>query len=352
MSKVAIGSIPAKITYISREATEVPVGCQWDIDYSFDGQSKNIKESVNATFPAASDDAKALARGIAWATSSYATYDFATNTYDTKTPTYFQTEVDNVPIKNVRVLSLEERSQGGRAYKVLIGKFYVDLREDVLMDTLLQVGVSPGGILHGEYIWVKSGSQMKLIRVGSELHKLITEFAATKDMKPISKGLLDVGGVYQNRKKEKYIFLGYVNTTSTNFGQRTANGKPTFNPAHFPLKKVMLFFALNAHDSQANQIKQMNGKISESRWSFSIKKTHTFIEKVEQLVIAPDFIEKLRARAHKEIKQQIVEYTKNTKDNGWNLQSNLIGYSELLNIYKSDAEPVELFDVKTYLLFS
>jgi hypothetical protein len=78
----------------------------------------------------------------------------------------------NNPITNIRVAGLETRGNGGRAYKVVIDDlYYFDLREDVLLEAMIECGINKGGILNGEYIWVKIRSHMKLIRVGSPLHK-------------------------------------------------------------------------------------------------------------------------------------------------------------------------------------
>ncbi len=200
-SKVAVGSIPEKICYIFSKETKAVIGCEWDV--SWYDKSQNKTEKVLPAFPVDDADEKARDKATQWAERGYYGQPKQVAKYQT---------VDNVPVKDVRVFSLEHRGQGGRAYKVIIGKYYVDLREDVLMDTMLQVGIQAGGLLLGEYVWAKMGSQMKLVRVGSELHRLLLEFQSKKDIKPIGKTDLEVGGVYQTRKKQRAIFVGCVNT--------------------------------------------------------------------------------------------------------------------------------------------
>lgn len=355
MSKVAVGSIPEKINYIYSDQKEVAVGCAWDISwYDNNDGPKTVKEKVTPAFPADGADDKMLKRAKEWAEQAY---------YGQEKKISQSTVVDNKPIKNVRLLSLEERGQGGRAYKAVIDNFYVDFREDVLMDTLLKAGVKEGGVLQGEYIWAKMGSQMKLVRIGSELHRLIVEFDSKKDIKPVGKGDLEIGGVYQDRKKNKVIFVGYVNTIvfkSTATGDRWTrqrfNDKPTFDFKKTAKKKSMLFFEIWSHEKLDDAVKSMVKK--DNVYNFKIKSSHTYIEKVDQVKIPDNIIETLRNKARDEMKEQILEYVgkKAPKQNyaridAWGLEDHLEYNSSHLNLvpYGTDAD---VFDVKKFLVFS
>jgi len=168
MAKVVVGSIPEKIAYTYTKENEVLVGSSWDSEYSYDEKkhiSKYEKEKVLPVHVTSNDEksvAKIKKRVGGW------------NGQNTSTTI----EVENKPISNVRVISSGYRDQ---SYKALIDKYYIDLTDDVLMDTMLQTGVAPGGVLQGEFIWAKIGSQMKLIRIGSELYNLVMKFEETKE---------------------------------------------------------------------------------------------------------------------------------------------------------------------------
>jgi hypothetical protein len=115
----------------------------------------------------------------------------------------FEFETSNDSITKIQILSLEKRGRGGRAYKVLVHSdklFYVDLREDVLMDVILEVGIDKKGFLKGSFIWACVDSEMKLIRVGSKLHKEMVDSTSLAKQK-ITKSKLEVGGVYSNKQK-------------------------------------------------------------------------------------------------------------------------------------------------------
>lgn len=349
-TKVAVGSIPEKICYVFSDEEEVFIGCQWDVDW-FD-QSKNKKAKVLPTFPVEDGDDKSKARAIQWAEMSYG-----------KEPKKAKFDiVDNKPLQGVKVFSLEHRGQGGRAYKAVIGKYYVDLREDVLMDTMLQSGVAAGGVLLGEYVWAKMQSQMKLVRVGSELHRLVTEFDSKRDVKPISKDRLEIGGVYQTRKKERAIFLGYVNTVifSVKDGDTTSrfsDKKISFDLGHKSIRKAMLFYEVDDFILFAENAKQM--KNVKNTYRFKIKKSHAYIEKIDQITTPKDIVSFIRSDAQKKIKDVILEYTGHkkvernySKVDSFHLRWNLISASDYLNLSEYSSPDVEPFDVKKYLLFS
>ena len=106
--------------------------------------------------------------------------------------------MENKPISGLRVLSLEHRGQGGRAYKVVTPDgFYFDLREDILLDTMKTEGVAPGGILRGQYIWARVGAEMKLVRKGSELFRALLEASERSILSAIPLKQLKVGTVYE-----------------------------------------------------------------------------------------------------------------------------------------------------------
>lgn len=358
MSKVAVGSFPKKICYTYSGEIEAPVGCAWDISwYDADDDEdapKTVKEKVTPAFPSDSEDAKSLATAKQWAERTY---------YGQSKRTSQTTIIDNVPIKNVKVFSLEERGNGGRAYKVLIDKFFVDLREDVLMDTMLKAGIKSGGILQGEFVWAKMGAQMKLVRIGSELHRLIAEFESKKDIKPVGKKDLEVGGVYQDRKKNKVVFVGYVNTTvykkedkRSKWERERAGVKADFVFKKSVKKKAMLFYDIYAHEKIAESIKKMTGE--DRNYCYKIKTSHNFIEKIDQVDLKEDIVEKLRNKARTEIKNLVLEYTghKAPKPNyqridAYSLEETIEYRSDRLNLYKFP-ETVDEFDVKTLILFS
>lgn len=201
------GTIPKQITYVSGPQTLM------EIDL---GKELPTEQLVTPTFISTSDTSLITARK--WVeTKRWRGVNQETNEwlYD-HTPVQEQT-VDNKPITNVRIIGLERRGNGGRAYKVLIDDLYlVDLREDVLMDTMNQHGIDPGRKLKGRYIWAKIGSQTKLIMVEGEVEKELQTATDIKEQqhKIESKDLV-VGGIYKMKSKAM-IFFGYDKISKQN----------------------------------------------------------------------------------------------------------------------------------------
>ena len=133
-------------------------------------------------------------------------------------------ETSNTPIEKIRILNLERREACGRAYKVLLPDgYYVDLREDVLLDTIKTVGISPGGVLNGQFVFAIVGSLMKLVRVDSELYKQLTISTQEKSLKKILRKKLQVGHVYESHSGNQSIFLGFVDYIDVEVGKSSTH---------------------------------------------------------------------------------------------------------------------------------
>ena len=109
-----------------------------------------------------------------WGSSGKGTYYIQE---EVKNPKYIEPVIETVRngnITDVKIIGLESRGNGGRAYKVIVNKKYIcDFREDVLMETIEKFGIGKGGVLKGTYIWIKYSGNTKLILQESELHKQI-----------------------------------------------------------------------------------------------------------------------------------------------------------------------------------
>lgn len=125
-------------------------------------------------------------------------------------------ERDNDPF-TVTITDLEGRGNGGRAYKVVDGAMRrFDLREDQLMEILRDVGILPGGVVPGTFVWGLAESQVRLVMVGGALHKAMVAGAEEKesfDARAAAGELyegsrLTVGHVYRKRDGTLHAYLG------------------------------------------------------------------------------------------------------------------------------------------------
>ncbi|MFA6234135.1 MAG: hypothetical protein WC824_08115 [Bacteroidota bacterium] len=129
----------------------------------------------------------------------------------------------NDSIPHLRLVDLEARSEGGRTWKVITPEgWYVDLREDVILD-LIRAGSSvkthpDRGILwEGPFRWVKYGTRMRLALIDSVLYREIQAFQnqVRVPTSPVARIKdLTVGGIYITATTVDYadphVYLGRV----------------------------------------------------------------------------------------------------------------------------------------------
>ena len=183
-----------------------------------DGDS-TIKVIVNPVFVTASDNPMTNKTAQHWVEGYCRTYDREKQRYVSyKKPNIF--EVPNTPFLQPQILELEQRGNGGRAYKVAIpmsnvssGLIYVDFRENELLDAIQNVGILAGGKLNAEYIFGSVGGQMKLFRVSSKVHTDTIEKDNRKASTVIPMTKLVVGHWYETASGTKQIYLGKFSVT-------------------------------------------------------------------------------------------------------------------------------------------
>ena len=224
-----IGHIPTETIYIFSGSQNVTTTWE-DID------TRTVEEVLPA-FITDSNNKKSIETGKKWAVGCYSphiyTYDPVTKTHTTVPnpvpPKEAMTDtVANDPISRVKVVSLEERGKGGRAYKVVLPRgYYVDMREDVMLDTMKTEGISPGGYLNGRFIWARIGGQMKLVREGSSLHDKLIESTKVVEAPNLSKKDKVVGGIYEDKQNHANVFLGFVKTSTIVFLDAATGEKTT-----------------------------------------------------------------------------------------------------------------------------
>lgn len=335
--KFVAGYIPEKIKYVFSIELPFQIGTNWDKNKIIKGyQSFIIDSNKSKSFNSAAKKALLLAK--------YNASNMTTALYDEK---------ENSSISNVKILHIANNGSGALSYKGLIdNKYIVDLKDDLILDSALKNGIKKGGILKGEYIWGVVNNTMRLIRVGSELHKLLLEFSVRKKIKPILHEELKIGDIYQNLSKQKYIFIGKANTTILDKKISVMDYKylANFKYDKIKLKDQLVFLYLPKHTNYKsfNSLKPLLVE------SFLVKK-HKLIEKVGNIKLPNNILEVIRELAIKDVKQYILNFTEKStqplKISSSFLEYKISNISPLLHLYKaSDPEP-NLFDPNKYLAF-
>ncbi len=196
-----MGYIPKKIAYVCPAENMTSLYRSYKIAQLFedmDGSEdliKNIsKNDVLHTYPVDAENPTRIESAKKWASNHYSV--------EQKKLTVFEIE-NNLSI--IRILNLEVRGEGGRAYKcVSTHGFYFDLREDTLLDIFEHVGMEKGGIIKADFVWASTGSQMKLILKGSDTYKQLVEETETKSLQ-LLKSIKKV--LYMKQKIDNVIYI-------------------------------------------------------------------------------------------------------------------------------------------------
>jgi hypothetical protein len=199
-----LGKIPKKLKFYCRPETKIRF--RWS-DVEFEDPSAADVSAI-PVFVTDSENLKTQKTAVDWAGCAQWHWDPVTGKRVDVSKPYTVVEADNLPVKSVRIIGLDIRGNGGRAYQALVNeKYLVDMREDVMLDTMINVGMGVNATLPGEYIFAQIGAEMKLIRVGSKLHELMIETTEFGEKKPISK--LIPGRIYSSKTKT-VLYLGEV----------------------------------------------------------------------------------------------------------------------------------------------
>ena len=227
--KISSGGIPSNIIIVSSAKFKIPVD-QWE-----DASEGDTIEAIPA-FVVDADSGTSLATAKKWAIMKHKRLsgDYNIKDEDVK---IMEDRRKNVPISGLRIVGLEKRAEGGRAYKVITQDgYYFDMREDVILDIMLKNGIDPGGRLRGDFVWGKNGSQIKLVRVGSDLYDAMQECTNRKSLPAITPKDFQVGGVYAGYYGKTTIFLGDVKTVTVH------NNTSQYV---YSKSKYMLFYDIN-----------------------------------------------------------------------------------------------------------
>ena len=266
---------------------------------------EKIEGEVSPAYISDAKNLKTMETGIKWVDADYGEWDPVKqrNIKPDKKLTR-QVPMQNTPI-TIQIVNLEHRSKGGRAYKVITPEgFYVDLREDVLLDTLRS-----STIINGKpdctYVWGKVGAEMKLVRIGSRLHQELLAANELDKVEKVKPEDLQVGEIWENKAGEKACFLGWVNTKVLTLNpKRREYAKPQI-VASISDEKLMAWFTWPWDDPKLNK---GFDRIKIEPYYISFKKSISYKTKLGQKQVPENIFERIRRTA----KEQTERYIQDT----------------------------------------
>lgn len=308
-----IGNIPQKLRlFIRKESSS-----HWGWDDVEDGKRET---KVRETYISDASNKKTCETGKTWAEQR--TWDYEKKVYIEGEST--EVEVDNVPFSGLKIVTLEIRDKGGRAYKVMgniggIPNIYFDMREDVLLDCLFNGNLKKDGEVSGQFIFARIGSQMKPIRIGSHLHSKMVE-ATNIDARGVCS--LEVGGVYESKNGDRAVYLGEYWTYDVLSPKRArsyhySGGAYHYDTSTIKVGKPIKVHVFNNHsllkydkvdqlshdktydawfyvsDYNSHGIIKKKGDVSND--TLLMIKSHSFKKKIADVEVPKDYVEKMVA---------------------------------------------------------
>lgn len=225
--KLRSASIPDSVNYYVRPERQVVVE-KWEGATEDTEGSNHTFLKVKPVFISDSSNKKTNETGQTWANQRQ--WDYKTQTWIEPLESNVVTR-KNEPFSGVKITGLEHRGNGGRAYKAVDENgYWFDVREDVILDTMFECGIDKDAVLNGEFIWCRIASQMKLVRVGSELHRAAIEANERRQNKVIPKSQLKFGHLYQTKAGNKFLYLGEVKRCAVEWKHKYTTD--TYNHIH------------------------------------------------------------------------------------------------------------------------
>ncbi len=256
---VTQGYLPEQITYVvSSFSREFKVTWE-DSDEAIVNMPK-----ANIAWPCSSESASAIKTATQWASNKY--WD-GTKHVTPEEPLVFTQE--NKDLVDVRILGIEYRGNGGRAYKVYIPAhnfpkevedkpLVFDLREDTLLFIMLHGGIDKGVLQYPVRFGIV-GTALKLIPSPSPIMDALAARNDTRKLTPISKKDFVIGRAYTDKAGEnKYIYLGdyehYEVESSSNAGHEYVNHRSVYK-TKYKLRKIksQLWYEFNEYDKRTLQ---------------------------------------------------------------------------------------------------
>jgi hypothetical protein len=239
--------------------------------------------------------------------------------------------VDNLPIKNVKIINSR--------WALIDDKYAVDIDQDLLTDAMVNSKIDKGKI-HGEFIWIRSGSKARLIRINSGMHTKIINSERRSALPKIKKKNLQVGAVYCTPSGVKEVYLGKVDTERHVYDYRTKSH------SKIEVKNKCLFYKIRENLESFNPEEIKEGNV----YKLSVKDNHSFVEMVGHLNLDADIIKQIREGSIKRMKEFVISNSKSQESRRW-IESEYRYNSVLINLKMAGEALKENFNIDKYMTF-
>ncbi len=277
--KLMTGNLPSSLRIIATKPRKVEI--DWD------DSTEESTLMARAAYVSDETNETTIERGREWARS----YRHAGVSKEFTVP--------NTPnfTADTRIVGLEKRAEGGRAWKVVVKwedeTYLFDLREDTLLQEILGPGIGEGGAIKSPLVWGKVGSQMKLIRVGSDIYTELVEANKVDKTKPPKATDLKVGDVWESKNGDRAAFLGWVSIIEMDHEPGYYGEKDITTLVRVP--RIQAWHSLPAYE------KSLQKAFDEYHWfQFGFKKSCSYRKLVGKVKVPADWIARVEDKVREE----------------------------------------------------
>lgn len=271
----------------------------------FDLDEDKQEELVIPAFPVDATNEKRMRTAVNWA-------ERRGNTSYLERKKAIVIKRKNTPFNWLRILALDVRYGGGRAWKVVDRDgFYFDLREDVLLEIMRHYGIDKNAEINGEFIWAVVGTETKIVRIGSSMHSKLIEATKMHNSKILNSKELTPGDICQSKSGDKAVFLGWVagkditlHCESSWHGYLKGQQLDSYKFTSSKFKKRSLWYRVIGNDLsqlEANIISDLerNEPVRQHYWPlrFEVKKNHVFRKVIGSVKVPDDIVQQVSAVA-------------------------------------------------------
>jgi hypothetical protein len=155
-------------------------------------------------------------------------------------------------------------------------------------------------------VWARVGAEMKLVRVGSDLHRALLVSTADRTLKKLGYSDLQVGHIYKGKGVEQFIFLGYVDYSECVFTQERNRHYCYKSPpvlSRIEARNGLLLWSYSEH--------QVDKDIDfDNYYQAHTKTTHSFVKDCGVVDIPKDAVDRIREVTYKAFIKSVADYFK------------------------------------------
>jgi hypothetical protein len=251
--------------------------------------------------------------------------------------------IDNTAINNVKL-----DCNNPHSIRCSVGGTYnVPFTKLSLLEAMKKSCTRRGGKIIGDFIWIKIDSELKLIRIGSDVHSAAISAISRRNNKKISNKELVPGSIYESSSGRKYLFVDFVDVKIFQWKSSKPLNELEENLIVSKKSKKLFFIDMKLFKEDKKLFKENNFEILKYR--SRIQDNHSFVNMVGKLNLPKYFISNFRNYYRDLMKKYFIEVSLGNLSKNY-ITNYLVNYSIYFNL-KKNKEVIKDFEYKKYLAF-